>query len=66
MMPPVFKVGQQVAVNIGGCAENRTVGVVRSIREAPALTTYEVGFADHPRKCGIETFYMAEALTLVR
>jgi hypothetical protein len=64
-MQPVFKVGQKVAVNLGGCAENRTVGVVRSIRELPSLTTYELELPGYGRTSGIEVFYMAEALTPV-
>lgn len=62
-MQPVFVVGQQVLVNIGGCVENRTMGVIRSIRQLPTLTTYEVDFADHQRGNRVESFYMADALT---
>jgi len=65
-METVFSVGQQVAVNIGGCVENRTVGVIRSIRQLPELTTYEVDFAEYPKDSWIASFYMAEALTAVR
>jgi hypothetical protein len=62
---PVFQVGEKVAVNIGGCIENRSVGVVRSIRRMPELTTYEVDFADYRADARIEAFYVAELLTPV-
>lgn len=58
----LFHVGQRVAVNIGGCPENRTEGVIVSIRELPMLTTYEVQFDGYRSTEGIDTFYMAEAL----
>ncbi len=59
----LFRVGQRVAVNMGGNAENRTEGVIRSIRELPTLTTYEVQFDGYRTNAGIDTFYMAEALS---
>ena len=61
-LQPRWRVGQRVAVNMGGCPENRTEGVIRSIRERPELTTYEVDFAGYRNHTGVETFYMAPAL----
>jgi hypothetical protein len=57
-----FRIGQRVAVNVGGCIENRTFGVIRSIRERPALTTYEVALAEHRGDVRVATFYTAESL----
>ena len=34
-MEPVFRVGQKVVVNIGGCRGNRTEGVVTAIKQRP-------------------------------
>lgn len=59
----LFRVGQRVAANLGGCPENRTEGVIRAIRELPTLTTYEVEFDGYGSGVGIDTVYMAEALT---
>ena len=64
-MEHVFQVGEKVAVNIGGCVENRTVGVVRSVRRMPELTTYEVDFPEYRMDTRIEAFYVAELLTPV-
>ena len=64
-MESVIRVGQKVAVDIGGCRENRTEGVVRSVRERPELTTYEVLFPQYGETTGIDKFYMAEALTVL-
>jgi hypothetical protein len=61
-MEQVYRVGQRVAVNIGGCRENRTQGVIRSIRERPHLTTYQVDFPQYRRDSRIEAFYMADDL----
>lgn len=61
-MEPVFHVGQHVAVNIGGCAANRTEGVILSIRQLAELTTYEVSFPEYRPDPRIDTFYMAAAL----
>lgn len=59
-----YAVGQKVAVNLGGCVENRTEGVIASIKERPELVTYEVRFPEHGRDgVGIERFYMWEQLT---
>lgn len=65
-MDPVFAVGQPVTVDIGGCIGNRTRGVIRSIKQRPELTTYEVAFPEYWDDARIETFYTAEALTPVR
>ncbi len=62
-MEPQFKVGQRVAVNIGGCPGNRAEGVVASIRQLPELITYEINFPEHQHDSRIDTFYMAEYLT---
>lgn len=62
-MDPVFHIGQKVAVEIGGCAENRTEGVVRSVQQLPQLTTYEVHFPEFRTQDGVPSYYMAEALT---
>jgi hypothetical protein len=57
-----YAVGQKVAVNIGGCAENRTEGVIIAIRSRPALDTYEVHFPGYRKDPRIDTFYMAADL----
>jgi hypothetical protein len=62
-MEPVFRVGQKVTVNIGGCAGNRTDGVIAAIRTHPELVTYEIQFPTALRDSGLETVYMAEYLT---
>jgi len=62
-MGTILRVGQQIAVNVGGCEENRTEGVIRAIRQLPDLTTYEVDFPGYRKDTRIDTFYMAEALT---
>lgn len=60
-----FRVGRRVAVNVGGSEENRTEGVIASVRELPSLTTYEVRFDGYRSHEGVDTFYMADALTLL-
>lgn len=62
-MEPLYRVGQKVAVNVGGCVENRSEGVIASVKQLPALTTYEVRFPEYGDGTGIERFYMAEYLT---
>lgn len=57
-----FRVGQRVAVNIGGCTENRTEGVITAIHTMPTLTTYEVRFDGYDSHAGVDTVYMAEGL----
>ena len=52
-------------MNIGGCLENRTVGVIRSIRQLPSLTNYEIRFPEYDSDGRIPAFYLAEALTAV-
>jgi len=64
-MDAVFSIGQRVAVNIGGCRENRTEGVITQIKYRPELTTYEVAFPGLASDGRIETHYMAENLTPV-
>ena len=64
-MGTVFQVGQKVAVNIGGCRDDRTEGVITSIKTRPELTTYEVRFPEYGDGVGIPRFYMAEYLTLL-
>ena len=59
----LFRVGQRVALNLGGCTENRTEGVIHSIKRLPMLTTYEIQFDEYGAGVGLDTFYMAEALT---
>jgi hypothetical protein len=61
-MEAIYRVGQKVSVDIGGCPENRTRGVVTSVRRMPALITYEVDFPEFPHDPQIEKFYMAEYL----
>jgi hypothetical protein len=63
-MEPVFRIGQRVAVNVGGCAQNRTEGVVRSIKELPQLTTYQVFFPELG-SVGVEPYYVADLITAV-
>ncbi len=62
-MEPLYRVGQQVLVNIGGCLENRTPGVVTSVKTRPELVTYEVRFSEFAGDHRIASFYMAEDLT---
>lgn len=62
-MQPVYRVGQRVALNIGGCRENRTEGVITSIKSRPELITYEVALATLASDGRIEAFYMAQDLT---
>jgi hypothetical protein len=57
--------GQRVAVNIGGCRENRTEGTITSVKQRPELTTYEVDFPQYDDDHRIERFYMAQDLTPV-
>jgi hypothetical protein len=64
-MEPTLKVGQHVAVNIGGCRENRTEGVILSIHRRPELITYEVDFPGYRKDTRIHTFYMAQDLMLL-
>jgi hypothetical protein len=59
----LFRVGQRVAVNLGGCPENRTEGVITAINELPTLTTYQLRFDGYGSHAGVDTGYMAEALT---
>jgi hypothetical protein len=58
-----FRVGQRVTANLGGCAENRTEGVITAIHALPTLTTYEVRFDGYDSHAGVETIYMADGLT---
>jgi hypothetical protein len=62
-MEPLYQVGQKVAVNVGGCVENRSEGVIASVKRRPELITYEVRFPAYGDGTGIEQFYMAEHLT---
>lgn len=62
---PPFRLGQRVAVNIGGCVENRTEGTIHSIRALPELTLYEVRFSGYARNPQMETLYMAGDLIAV-
>jgi hypothetical protein len=59
----LFRVGQRVAVNLGGCVENRTEGVIHAVRQLPTLTTYELRLDGYDSYAGVDTVYMAEALT---
>jgi hypothetical protein len=59
----LFRVGQRVSAEIGGCRENRTEGVITAIHSLPTLTTYEVRFDGYRSHEGIETTYMAAGLT---
>ena len=59
----LFRQGQRIAVNIGGCPENRTEGVISAVHALPTLTTYEVRFDGYESHDGVDTIYMAEALT---
>jgi hypothetical protein len=62
-MQAVYHVGQHVVVNIGGCVENRTEGVITSIKNRPELVTYEVDFPAYgSTDTRIERFYMAQDL----
>lgn len=61
-MEAVYRVGQKVAVNIGGRPENRAEGVITSINTRPELTTYEVAFKDVASDGRVHTFYMAHDL----
>ena len=65
-MEPAYQVGQTVAVNIGGCFGNRTEGVIRSIKQLPDLTTYEVDFPEFRKDPQIAKFYMVEDLVRVK
>ena len=61
-MDPTYRVGQKVNVDIGGCPENRTEGVIVAVKLAPALTTYEVTFPSVATDGRVATFYMAHDL----
>ena len=61
-MERAYRVGQKVAVNIGGCPENRTEGTIASINRRPELTTYEVDFPEYWKDGRIATFYMVQDL----
>jgi hypothetical protein len=58
-----FRKGQRIAVNIGGCPENRTEGVITAIHTLPTLTTYEVKLDGYGSHAGVDTIYMADVLT---
>jgi hypothetical protein len=64
-MKPLFKVGDQVSVLVGGCRENRFEAVVTSVHALPELVTYEVRFTDLRPGAGFETRYLPEHLTRI-
>jgi hypothetical protein len=64
-MEALYSVGQRVLVNIGGCLENRSEGVITSIRFRPELTVYEVAFIPYLTDGRIPVAYMAQDLTPV-
>ena len=57
-----YAVGQKVAVNIGGCVENRTEGVIAAIRHGTDLEMYEIDFPSYRRDRRIEKLYVPEEL----
>jgi hypothetical protein len=64
-MARTYRVGDRVTVNVGGCVENRTEGVIRSVRNGPFLTTYEVGLPEFGDDGRVEALYMAHDLAAI-